>query len=60
VGAGARPNTQENLERWIRSPRSLKAGALMPGTREGAAGFPATGLTDQEVRAVSAYLLSLR
>jgi cytochrome c oxidase subunit 2 len=60
VGAGARPNTQENLEQWIRSPRSLKAGALMPGTREGAAGFPATALTDQEVRAVAAYLLSLR
>jgi cytochrome c oxidase subunit 2 len=60
VGAGALPNTQENVERWIRNPRAVKAGALMPGTRAGAAGFPATGLTDQEVRAVAAYLLSLR
>jgi cytochrome c oxidase subunit 2 len=60
VGAGALPNTQENVERWIRNPRAVKAGALMPGTREGAAGFPATNLTDSEVRAIAAYLLSLR
>jgi hypothetical protein len=37
----------------------LKAGALMPGAREAAAGFPATGLTDEEIRAVAAYLSSL-
>lgn len=68
VGAGALPNTQESLERWIRDPRSVKPGALMPGTQVGApapgnpAGppFPATGLTDEEVRAVAAYLLSLK
>jgi cytochrome c oxidase subunit 2 len=60
VGAGALPNTQENVVRWIIDPRAVKAGALMPGTREPAAGFPATGLTDEETRAVAAYLLSLR
>ncbi len=59
VGAGARRNTQENVEAWIRNPRAMKAGALMPGTQEGAAGFPATNLSDEEVRAVAAYLLSL-
>jgi cytochrome c oxidase subunit 2 len=59
VGAGARPNTPENVEAWIDDPRSLKAGALMPGAREAAAGFPATGLTDEEIRAVAAYLSSL-
>jgi cytochrome c oxidase subunit 2 len=68
VGAGALPNTQDNVERWIKHPRSVKAGALMPGTREGApppgnpggAPFPATGLTDEQVRAVAAYLMSLK
>jgi cytochrome c oxidase subunit 2 len=68
IGAGALPNTQENLEAWIRSPRSIKAGALMPGTEVGAPApsapngppFPPTGLTDDEVRAVAAYLSSLR
>lgn len=59
VGAGARPNTQENVEAWIRDPRALKAGTLMPGTTTEAAGFPPTGLSDEEVRAVAAYLLSL-
>jgi cytochrome c oxidase subunit 2 len=59
VGAGARPNTQENLEAWIRDPRALKAGALMPGARLEAAGFPPTGLSDEEIRAVAAYLRSL-
>jgi cytochrome c oxidase subunit 2 len=59
VGAGARPNTQENIEAWIRNPRALKAGTLMPGTQQEAAGFPPTGLSDEEVRAVAAYLRSL-
>jgi cytochrome c oxidase subunit II len=60
VGAGAAANTQENVERWIRQPQALKPAALMPGTEAGAAGMPPTMLTDEEVRAVAAYLLSLR
>lgn len=60
LGAGARANTIENLEQWIRDPKSVKPGALMPGTREGAAGMPATGLSDEEIRAVAAYLHSLK
>jgi cytochrome c oxidase subunit 2 len=59
VGAGARPNTRENLEAWLRHPRGLKPGARMPGVQDTAGGFPATGLTDHEVRAIAAYLLSL-
>ena len=59
VGAGARPNTQENVEAWIRNPRALKAGTLMPGAQEAAAGFPPTGLSDEEIRAVATYLRSL-
>jgi len=60
VGAGAAPMSQENVEQWIRSPQSLKAGALMPGAQAAAAGFPPTGLTDDEIRKVAAYLVSLR
>jgi cytochrome c oxidase subunit 2 len=40
VGAGARPNTQANVEAWIKDPASLKPGALMPGSARGAAGMP--------------------
>jgi cytochrome c oxidase subunit 2 len=60
VGAGARPNTMENLVAWIRAPQSIKPGALMPGAREGAAGMPATGLSDDEINAIAAYLMSLK
>ncbi len=60
VGAGAKPNTIEHVEAWIRDPQSLKPGALMPGTQTEAAGMPPTGLTDEEVRAVAAYLVSLK
>lgn len=59
VGAGARPNTQENVEAWIRNPRDLKPGTLMPGAQVEAGGFPPTGLSDEDVRAVAAYLRSL-
>jgi cytochrome c oxidase subunit II len=60
VGAGAAENSRENLIRWIRDPQSMKPGTLMPGTLQGAAGMPPTNLTDDQVRAVAAYLLSLR
>jgi cytochrome c oxidase subunit 2 len=60
LGAGALENTRENLVRWIRDPPAVKPGALMPGTVRGAAGVGPTGLSDAEVRAVAAYLYSLR
>jgi cytochrome c oxidase subunit II len=60
LGAGAKPNTMENLVAWIRHPQSIKPGTLMPGAREGAAGMPATGLTEDEIQAIAAYLLSLK
>ncbi len=60
VGAGARPNTLENVVAWIRAPQSIKPGALMPGARDGAAGMPATGLAEDEIHAIAAYLLSLK
>lgn len=60
VGAGAAPLTLENVERWIRRPQDLKPGALMPGANDAGGGFPPTGLTDDDIRAVAAYLMSLR
>jgi cytochrome c1 len=48
------------VEQWIRDPQVLKAGTLMPGAQTEAGGFPSTGLTDDEIRAVAAYLTSLR
>jgi cytochrome c oxidase subunit II len=60
VGAGAAPNTMENLVQWIRDPQSMKPGTLMPGTIRGGGGMAPTGLSDAEVRAVAAYLLSLK
>jgi hypothetical protein len=52
--------TLENLEQWIRSPQSLKAGTIMPGATEGAGGVPPTGLSDEQIRAIAAWLFSLK
>lgn len=60
VGANAAPATLENVVKWIHRPRDLKPGALMPGAAEGAAGMPATGLSDSEIRAIATYLKSLK
>ena len=60
IAAGARDMSEENLVAWIRDPQSIKPGALMPGTTRGGGGFAPTGLSEQEVRAVAAYLLSLK
>jgi cytochrome c oxidase subunit 2 len=69
IGAGRLPNTPENIARWIRDPQSVKAGAEMPGTqtmmqiprgRGQTYAWPATGLSDEQVDAVAAYLSSLR
>src|SRR5207253_10071626 len=60
VGAGILPMTAFNVALWITHPSALKPGAKMPGIKEGAAGFPPTGLTWQQAQAVAAYLVSLR
>jgi cytochrome c oxidase subunit II len=65
LAAGVLENNQENLVQWIRDPHAIKPGAPMPGTDyrvdiPGATPWPATGLTDEQVEAVAAYLLSLR
>jgi cytochrome c oxidase subunit 2 len=50
IGAGAAQNSPDNLLRWIRDPAHLKPGVLMP----------AMNLTDEQNRAVLAYLLTLK
>lgn len=64
LAAGMLENNQENLERWIRDPRSVKPGAQMPGaqypvTYEGQT-FPPTNLNDEQIRALAAWLLSMK
>jgi cytochrome c oxidase subunit 2 len=50
IGSGAAPNTFENLVLWIRNPDALKPGSRMPPME----------LSDQDIRAVAAYLATLR
>jgi cytochrome c oxidase subunit 2 len=50
LAAGAAPNTPENLRLWIKNPDTFKPGSLMPAMQ----------LNQQELDAVTAYLLSLR
>jgi len=60
LGAGIRENNQENLASWIRDPHGMKPGAAMPGTTYPGGNWPATNLSDDQVEAVAAYLLSLK
>jgi cytochrome c oxidase subunit II len=46
IAAGWLANTDENLERWIREPQTVKKGVLMPNL----------GVTEEEAKALRAYL----
>jgi len=50
LGSGIAQNTPENLRRWIRRPDDFKPGSRMPPM----------GLSEQQLDAVTAYLVSLR
>jgi cytochrome c oxidase subunit 2 len=50
IGAAAVPNTPDSLARWIADPQHIKPGSRMP----------ATGLSTGQLRAVVAYLETLR
>jgi cytochrome c oxidase subunit II len=50
IAVGTLPTTREHLTEWVRDPQSIK-----PGTR-----MPATQLSEDDLRAVVAYLESLR
>lgn len=59
LGAGLLENNRENLIRWIVDPQGVKPGAKMPGIDSPGGNWPPTGLTEEQVEAVAAYLLSL-
>jgi cytochrome c oxidase subunit 2 len=50
LAAGAAPNDRSDLWLWIKNPDAIKPGALMP----------AMNLSDRELDAVTAYLMTLR
>ncbi len=50
IAAGAAPNTQEQLLKWITDPNQIKPGSLMP----------AMHLTDWENEQITAYLMTLK
>ena len=64
IAAGLLENTQENLVAWITDPNRVKPGAHMPGadysvTFEGQT-YPPLNLNDEQIRALAAYLSSMR
>ena len=50
IAAGILLNTPDNLRRWIQNPETFKPGSLMP----------TMGLGDRELKAVTAYMETLR
>jgi cytochrome c oxidase subunit 2 len=50
IAAGAAPNTQEELLKWIGDPNKIKPGSLMP----------AMHLSDLENKQITAYLMTLK
>jgi cytochrome c oxidase subunit 2 len=50
LAGGMWPNTPENVAAWVKDPQRLKPGVKMPDL----------GLTDEQARAVAAYLASLK
>jgi len=50
IGAGVLTNTPSNLDKWLANPQAIKPGIYMPNVQ----------LNDQELRALTAYLESLK
>lgn len=48
--AGQLPNTPENLMKWVQDPQGVRPGTAMPDM----------GVTDEDARDITAYLLTLR
>ena len=64
IAAGLLENTRENLVAWIKDPNGVKPGVHMPGadytvTFEGQT-YPPLNLNDEQIRAVAAYLSSMK
>ena len=50
LAAGMWPNTPENVAEWVKDPQRLKPGVKMP----------ALGVSDEQAKAIAAYLTSLK
>jgi len=64
IAAGLLENTPENLVAWITDPEQVKPGVQMPGadhsvTYEGQT-FPPLNLNEEQIRALAAYLSSMK
>lgn len=64
IAAGMLENTPENLVKWITDPVGVKPGSQMPGadygiTYEGQT-YPPLNLNQEQIRALAAYLSSMR
>ena len=56
IAAGTIANNEANLTRWIHNSADVKPGSLMPPMAKSAGG----ALSDDEIKAVAAYLLELK
>lgn len=56
IAAGTLANNEENLVKWIHNSADVKPGSLMPPMGKSAGG----ALSDEEIKAVAAYLLELK
>lgn len=56
LGSGTIANTAQNLEKWIANSADFKPGSKMPPMAQSQGG----ALTDEEIKAVAAYLLALK
>ena len=66
IAGGLFPNDTKHLARWIKNARAMKPGILMPTLGKGEtdpvtkAAVPATGLTDEQIADLVAYLQALK
>ena len=58
IAAGTLENNEANLEKWIHNSADIKPGSKMPPM--GSSGAAGGSLSDDEIKAVAAYLLELK
>ncbi|MFL5620814.1 MAG: cytochrome c oxidase subunit II [Gemmatimonadaceae bacterium] len=66
IAGGLFPNDTKHLARWIKNARAMKPGIIMPTLGKGEtdpvtkAAIPATGLSDEQIADIVAYLQALK
>jgi cytochrome c oxidase subunit 2 len=66
IAGGLFPNDTKHLARWLKNARAMKPGIVMPTLGKGEtdpvtkAAVPATGLTDEQIADLVAYLQALK